>query len=329
MMWYLFLLFPWFLLYSNSPSETVRAKAEIQHLVSKCLKKDVILDQFLKIHSAKCEITSQQGVVEHTFNFGKVGSRERRPGPFRVAIDPGHFGGKYARLEQKWLIVDNVPLQEGDLTLRTALLLKERLEKAGIEVLLTRTEEGKGAIKEEFEGGDFKVFNTKDLRVRAELVNAYNPDLTLMIHYNVHSGEGNIYRSTPKNYCLAFVPGAFCNGELDTAEDREHFYRLIATDDLKRSIELSQILISHLGDKLDIPIKSHEHYMNRVCKRVGKGIYARNLAMTRLVKGTLSYVEVLCQDCTAEVAGLKDGTRLVEVADSLFEGIIKWKRAQL
>lgn len=323
---YLFLFFPFFLFAGHETDYSMRSKNEILQLVSKYLKKDVILDKFLKIHPEKCDIISHQGVVEHTFDFSKAPQTKRRPGPFRVAIDPGHFGGKYARLEQKWVIVDNISLQEGDLTLQTALLLKERLEKEGIEVFLTRSEQGKGALEEEFTGGDFKLFNTKDLKKRAELVNAYNPDITLMIHYNVHSGESNIYRSTPKNYCLAFVPGAFCQGELDTAEDREHFYRLISTDDLKRSVEFSQILVNHLGEKLGIPIKSNEHYMSRVCKRVGKGIYARNLAMTRLVKGPLSYVEVLCQDCTGEVTRLKDGSRLVEVADSLFEGIIKWKQ---
>ena len=301
--------------------------ADTSHLISKYLKKDVILDQFFKMHSDKCEITNAQGVVEHTFHFNAVASSKPKSTPLRIALDPGHFGGKYGRLEQKWLIVDDISLQEGDLTLQTALLLKEKLEKAGFEVLLTRKEEGKGAIEEEFQGDDFKSFNTRDLRKRSELINAFNPDITVMIHYNVHSGGSNIYRGGDKNYCLAFVPGAFCLGELDTPEDREHFFRLIATDDLRRSIEFSQILINHLGEKLGVPIKSHEHYMNRVCKRVGKGIYARNLAMTRLVKGPLAYIEVLCQDCAKEAPRLKDGSRLIEVSEALFEGILKWNQS--
>ncbi len=324
MKWLLF-FWPLLLLAEPKAEESGRSKHEVVHLIAKYLKKDVLLDKFLKMHPEKCEITSHQGDVEHALHFGSPIPLKKREGPFRVALDPGHFGGKYARLEQKWVIIDNVSLQEGDLTLKTALLLKEKLEKVGISVFLTRSEEGKGAIDEEFKGDDFKSFNAKDLRKRAEIVNAFDPDLTLMIHYDVHSAKGNVYQSNPENYCLAFVPGAFCRGDLETPEDREHLYRLLATDDLKHSVALSQLLINHLGAKLGVPIKSNEHYMSKVCKRVGKGVYARNLAMTRLVKGPLAYVEVLCQDCTTEVARLKDGSRLVEVADALFEGILKWR----
>lgn len=321
MLKFLFFFFPLFLW----AQPEVGSKEATLHLISKYLKKDVILDQILKIHQETCEITSVQGSVEHIFEFGKgIAIRKKRPG-FRVALDPGHFGGKYGKLEQKWVLVDGILLQEGDLTLKTALLLKDKLEKAGMEVFLTRTEEGKGALEEEFAGDDFKSFNARDLRRRAELVNAFNPDITLMIHYNVHSGESNVCKGTSKNYCLAFVPGAFCQGELDTLEDREHLYRLLATDDLIRSVELSQLVINHLGAKLGIPIKSHEHYMDRVCKRVGKGIYARNLAMTRLVRGPLAYIEVLCQDCAEEAPRLKDGSRMIEVAEALFEGVIQWE----
>jgi N-acetylmuramoyl-L-alanine amidase len=57
----------------------------------------------------------------------------------RIAIDPGHIGGSYAKLEERWYQVrDTKPVAEGDLTLDTARLLHPRLEALGAEVTLLR-----------------------------------------------------------------------------------------------------------------------------------------------------------------------------------------------
>ncbi|NIP92016.1 MAG: hypothetical protein GWO24_00455, partial [Akkermansiaceae bacterium] len=46
----------------------------------------------------------------------------------RIAIDPGHLGGEWARMEERWYrIGDASPVAEGDMTLRTARLLQPRL----------------------------------------------------------------------------------------------------------------------------------------------------------------------------------------------------------
>jgi N-acetylmuramoyl-L-alanine amidase len=77
----------------------------------------------------------------------RAGRGPRRPfGPLRVAIDPGHLGGEFARLERRlylWGPAESgarLSLREGDLTLRTALELATKLEADGVEVRLTRTE---------------------------------------------------------------------------------------------------------------------------------------------------------------------------------------------
>ena len=46
----------------------------------------------------------------------------------RIAIDPGHIGGEFAKIEQRWFqIGDHKPVMEGELTLATAKLIKRKL----------------------------------------------------------------------------------------------------------------------------------------------------------------------------------------------------------
>ncbi|HEX4696616.1 MAG TPA: hypothetical protein VH254_02990, partial [Candidatus Udaeobacter sp.] len=57
----------------------------------------------------------------------------------RIAIDPGHLGGKWAKMEERWFQVgDAKPVTEGDLTLRVARLLAPKLRKLGATVSFVR-----------------------------------------------------------------------------------------------------------------------------------------------------------------------------------------------
>jgi len=58
----------------------------------------------------------------------------------RIALDPGHLGGKWAKMEERWFQVGNsAPVEEGDLTLRVARLLAPRLRKLGAKVFSSGT----------------------------------------------------------------------------------------------------------------------------------------------------------------------------------------------
>src|SRR5207248_10136636 len=57
----------------------------------------------------------------------------------RVALDPGHLGGKWAKMEERWFQVgDSKPVTEGDLTLRVSRMLASRLRKLGATVSFVR-----------------------------------------------------------------------------------------------------------------------------------------------------------------------------------------------
>ena len=61
----------------------------------------------------------------------------------KIAIDPGHLGGSWARMEERWFQIGNTtPVTEGDMTLKVAKLLVPRLTALGAEVFLTRSKPG-------------------------------------------------------------------------------------------------------------------------------------------------------------------------------------------
>ena len=59
------------------------------------------------------------------------GTREKPLAGLHIAIDPGHIGGDFAKIEERWFqIGDNKPLMEGNMTLATAKIIKQELDFA-------------------------------------------------------------------------------------------------------------------------------------------------------------------------------------------------------
>ncbi|HEY2125349.1 MAG TPA: hypothetical protein VGG94_07795, partial [Chthoniobacterales bacterium] len=64
---------------------------------------------------------------------------ERPLAGLRIALDPGHLGGSWAKMEERWFQVgDALPVTEGDLTLRVSRLLAPRLRQLGASVSFVR-----------------------------------------------------------------------------------------------------------------------------------------------------------------------------------------------
>ena len=275
----------------------------------------------------------------------------------KIAIDPGHLGGPFAELEERYIEIDNEKepsiFDEGTLSLLTAKHLKELLEKEGAVVLLTRDEIGKGVYEKDFfqwlksEPALWKekltlnqlftrYYNPLDLRARAEKINQFKPDLTIAIHYNAHPVEGGSSNNhtTIKNYNMVFIPGAFGRKELVDPENRYEFMRLLLTDDWEISKKLSRAVLSQFTEILQVPsVQPTDNvlYLDHVGLKVCEGIYARNLVLTRLVHGPICYGESLIQNNEKEclllnqkdtkIAEVPCSSRIKEVAISYFNGI--------
>jgi N-acetylmuramoyl-L-alanine amidase len=280
----------------------------------------------------------------------------------RIAIDPGHLGGDFAIIEERYVKMittkpseakENIFFKEGTLALMTALLLKQWLEAEGAKVFLTKEKEGQAVYEKNFfewlaiEGLtkpslSLKQFfsseyNRLDLDARARKINDFHPHLTLIIHYNAHGNRHPVTQeNSPEdhNYNMVFIGGAFRKEDLKSASNRYEFLRLLLTDDVDQSLRLSQQVIQQLALKLNVPpVTSLDPvpYLAPTSLAVGEGIYARNLALTRLVHGPLCYGETLCQDhreeCVKlnakdlEINNIRGPKRVEQVARAYFEAV--------
>lgn len=295
---------------------------------------------------------------ESTSNAFQERSMRKRLKGARIAIDPGHFGGVYAELEDRFVMIpasktknsQEIYFAEGDLTYLTAVELKRLLEAEGAAVFISRVDIGKGAIEEDFFSWKekyseveaenlakiFRTYNAEDLKKRAEKINDFAPDITLIIHYNGHhEGESEANALfTQSSYNLAFIPGAFGPGELKRKEDRYEFLRLLVTDALEESLELSKSIVQEFVSYLDVPLiaqSDNVSYIEKACLFQAPGVYCRNLALTRLIHSPVCYGETLIQNNEMEAyrLALRDifiketvcSSRIQQVAQAYFEGI--------
>lgn len=347
-------------------------RSSVQRRIDTFLKKEDALDLYYDLGENSLILYSgpkgqKERSIEYTLHFRdqmvewpeKSEKREGLAG-VKIAIDPGHYGGLYAQLEERYIDIADpnkeggkIQFDEGTLSFLTASYLKELLEKEGALVLLTREGIGKGAAKDDFFDWLKKnphhwtgtplpkifrsYFNPLDLRARAEKINQFQPDLTIIIHFNSHQEMADLpsnHFTTMVNFNLVFVPGAFCKKELSDQDSRYEFLRLICSQDLEDSLQLSRHLLSRFTKRLNVAVVQDSDeisYLNRVCIKLEEGIYARNLALTRLVHGPICYGETLiqnnleeCQSLTKkdfQIQGVPCSSRLKEVAEAYFEGI--------
>ena len=277
----------------------------------------------------------------------------------------------------------DVEFYESELNYTVAEVLKRMLENEGAIVYFSRSQ-GESAVgmpfdewyekrmeqdlKRSIELGDIEpgraaylmkqasrpeVFHTYykflDFVGRSRKINTFNPDVTLIIHFNSEERnerdkEGYL-KPVKTNYSMIFVPGSFVRGELRKLDTRIDFLRLLLSNDLERSIDLAEYLIETHDEILDVPpVKEEENltWQEKYALYSGSpGIYHRNLYLTRSIKGVVLYGESLLQDNEKELLALtkkdkqyfdkKISSRLYDVAEAYFKSLelfLKDKQAE-
>jgi len=265
---------------------------------------------------------------------------------------------------------DSVDIAEGILTFQTASILKKMLEEKGATVNLTRKENttsfgytydewfknrkkktldsllkikkitpqkhkwlwkmNKGKLFVEF-------FKDQELLQRSRVINAYKPDLTVIIHYNVNEKNVPWTKPSDKDFCMSFIPGCLIGDNLETTAGKINFLRLLLTDDTDKSEKISSLLVSELNKQLDVPVAkaSDASYLSEHCMSTSSaGVYCRNLALCRLVQGPLVYGECLYQDNETECYellkneenkfGVQTNKRVARSAQAFYNAILQF-----
>ena len=141
----------------------------------------------------------------------------------------------------------------------------------------------------------------EDLSARAEKVQAFDPDLTLIIHSDA---QDPVPMDTLPEITRAYVPGALAETEYaGTRVKAEMAARLLQADKLQESLEISRAIVQSVSKKLNTRLPTHDMDTTIALE---PGIFARNLVLNHAItKGATSYIECLMYGSRKEFDRLK------------------------
>ncbi|BDS05479.1 hypothetical protein NT6N_05190 [Oceaniferula spumae] len=247
------------------------------------------------------------------------GNKNKPLAGVHIAIDPGHIGGEFAKMEERWFkIGDKPPVMEGNMTLLTAQIIKKQLRKLGAKVYLIRkanepvslrrpADYHKEAVAKARSLGildDAKIkdleeklfYRTGEIRERARRVNlAFRPDVVLALHFNAESwADPSNPTLTENNHYHVLLHGALTSDEL--AHDDERFEMLVKI--LTRSHDEEKPIGAYIAQGFaqftGLPAYRYSPIPQRAVEIKIKGVeglWARNLLANRLYQCPVIYLE--------------------------------------
>ena len=281
--------------------------------------------------------------------------RRKKAGPLsglRIALDPGHIGGDWAKMEERWFKSgDAAPVEEGEMTLKVAKMLAERLRTLGARVSFVREkaepvtpyrpddfrEAARAVLKasgtenppEEFQGPDDPLkeqtvrwhseilfYRTSEIRERARRVNSkLRPDVVLCLHFNAEAwGDERNPILTDKNHLHLLVNGSYLPSELEFDDERFEMLQRLLSRVYDEEIKVADSAAVAMAKKTGLP--PYQYTTDNVTKVGTSGyVYARNLVATRLYRCPVVYFEpyvMNSNDVFARIqAGDYEGTRVI------------------
>ncbi|MBS0660565.1 MAG: N-acetylmuramoyl-L-alanine amidase [Verrucomicrobia bacterium] len=246
----------------------------------------------------------------------------------RIALDPGHLGGAWARMEERWFQLEGgTPVMEGELTLKVAELLAPKLEALGAEVLWVRRssepatterpddlrDRARAALKERgiaappenytspadpereksvaWEAERF-FYRLGEIRARGRKVNEdLKPDLTLCLHFNAEEwGDPAKPKLIDHQHLHMLINGNYWPTELRYDDVRFELLQRLLQRVHEEEIPLGESVGAALQRATDL---DPYVYPNDRARRVRPAslVWARNLLANRLYRSPVVYCE--------------------------------------
>lgn len=337
---------------------------------------------YIKVGDDSAEIETRRGAPPFVLRFAAT-SESIKPAPrywrqkaqmparsenkplagVRIAIDPGHIGGSWAKMEERWFRIGNSkPVTEGDMTLLVSKLIMPRLEALGATVYLTRSknapvtpvrpgrlqDEAAYSLKEKDatatsdrlkSESELLFYRVSEIRRRAELINEkIKPDLVLCLHFNAEAwGDPDRPTLTDKNHLHFLITGAFDGRELAYEDQRFNMLDKLLSRAFREELAVSEDVAAGMAKATGLP--AYEYQSGNAIK-VGSGAYvwARNLLANRLFQCPVVYVEpyvmnskevfarIQAGDYTGKrpVAGRMRQSIFREYADGIVNGLVTY-----
>ena len=247
----------------------------------------------------------------------------------RIALDPGHLGGTWAKMEERWFQVgDSKPVQEGDLTLRVSRLLATRLRDLGAKVSFVRStdEPATGKRPDDFRELARKIlirngvpqpraevrdptdptkeqtirwqseilfYRYSEIRRRAALVNfKLHPDLVICLHFNAEGwGDPTSAMLTDINHLHLLVNGSYLGDELEFDDERFEMIRRLLSRAYDQELPLADTIALTMARETRLPPYAYPTANSTTHVGTSGYVYARNLLATRLYRCPVVYCE--------------------------------------
>jgi N-acetylmuramoyl-L-alanine amidase len=281
----------------------------------------------------------------------------------KIALDPGHLGGDWAKVEERWFKVGNSkPVMEGDMTLLVAKKMASRLKSLGADVFLTRSKPGPVTslrpekLKEEarlsladkkrpatpvaLQSESERLFyRVGEIRRRAKLVNeVIRPDLVLCLHFNAEAwGNENDPKLVDVNHLHFLITGAWGAEELTYEDQRFDMLNKLLGRSYPEELAVTESIAGSMARETGLPPYV---YLESNAGRVNDNpyIYARNLLANRLFVCPVVYIEPYVMNSKAAFARIQagdyEGRRKFggilrksiyrEYADSVVDGLVAY-----
>jgi hypothetical protein len=246
----------------------------------------------------------------------------------KIALDPGHIGGEWAKMEERWFKSgDAPPVEEGEMTLRVAKMLAGKLRALGARVLFVRDKSepvtpfrpqdfreaareilkagGMENPREDFDGPDDPLkdqtvrwqseilfYRGSEIRQRARKVNSkLRPDLVLCLHFNAEAwGDERNPTLSDKNHLHLIVNGSYLPPELEFDDERFEMLQRLLSRVYDEEIKIADKAAATMANKTGLP--PYQYTTDNVTKVGTSGyVYARNLVATRLYQCPVVYFE--------------------------------------
>lgn len=318
-----------------------------------CILTDRDAQSWFTLHFAEPEAKS--ATISHWWRPAAALPKSEKNGPLsglKIALDPGHIGGKWAKMEERWFKSgDAAPVEEGEMTLLVAKMLREKLRALGGRVSFVRDKtepvtpyrpsdfketaravlraEGIENPTEDFQRPDDPLreqsvrwqseilfYRNSEIRERARRVNTkLRPDIVLCLHFNAEAwGDEHNPTLTDKNHLHLLVNGSYLPAELESDDERFEMLRRLLSRTFDEEIKIADVAALALAKKSGLP--AYEYTKDIVTKVGTSGyVYARNLAATRLYECPVVYFEPYVMNSVDGFARIRagdyEGTQLV------------------
>ena len=248
----------------------------------------------------------------------------------RIALDPGHIGGAWARMEERFFVHGkDRPVQEAELNLMVARLLKTRLEAAGTQVFLTkdnfepvtdkRPEDFQAQAEQEVKAStrfdalpplereaafadavrkraELIFYRSSEIAARAKLLNEkIKPDLTICLHVNAVEWD-ECQNLVDDNRLVVFVHGNYLASELKDDDQKLRLLKKILERSHATELAAAETIATALANATKLPPVGYGPNSGSVHVGDNPYVFARNLAANRLVDGPVVFLEPYYQN---------------------------------